>query len=134
MSGMFVYVDHNREKMGVTFHVPLRVTNKVITLWTAPTSCRYFTRENLPNFIKQKLAMIATLEPPTNSPYLKDKIDFEEKQHRQLRAGAYYASKEQCPEQFRDVGWRVNDKYYYIVLTEEEVMPLTMQTEEWYDT
>lgn len=138
MSGMFVYVD-NSGGPNLKFHLPLRVAYKVITLWTGPTQCRYFTRENLPDVVKQKLAMISTLEYPNTGNYMwtghrpstVDKLDFMEKQHERLRSAAYYASLNDCPDEFKDVGWRVNDKYYYIVLTEKELLPMTMQAEEW---
>jgi hypothetical protein len=28
---------------------------------------------------------------------------------------AYESSKRECPEGFEDIGWRVNDKYFYVV-------------------
>ena len=131
MSGMFVYVDHS-DGSRLKFHLPLRVAYKVITLWTGPTQCRYFTRENLPDVVKQKLAMISTLEYPDRTHHhTADRLDFMEKQHERLRSAAYYASLNDCPDEFKDVGWRVNDKYYYIVLTEQELLPMTMQAEDW---
>jgi len=27
----------------------------------------------------------------------------------------YESSKRECPEGFEDIGWRVNDKYFYVV-------------------
>jgi len=131
--GMFVHIDRNSGVPPV-FHLPLRVSNKVITLWTGPTHCRYFTRDNLPSVIKQKLAMIGALNYPNYNHLSKCRLDLEAKENERLRKGAYHESKRECPDEFKDVGWRVNDKYYYVVLTEEELMPMTLQAEEWIES
>lgn len=128
--GMFVYVENGHDYKTARYHVPVRVSNKVITLWVAPTACRFFTRDNLPDYIKQKLAIVSASGTPKHSDWL----DLELRENKMLRSGAYHSSYNECPDEFKDIGWRVNDKYYYIVLTEGEILPLITQSEEWVES
>jgi hypothetical protein len=41
-----------------------------------------------------------------------------------LMFGAYIDSKDMRPEVLSDIGWRVNDKYYYVIVTGDEYASL----------
>lgn len=130
IDGMFIHVEDGFDYKRARYHVLLRVSSNVITVWTTPTACRYFTRDNVPDYIKQKLAMISALPRPKDNDWL----DLERRENKLLRRGAYQSTYNECPDEFKDIGWRVNDKYYYIVLNEGEMTPLTMQTEPWVES
>jgi hypothetical protein len=119
------------DKFGFTYHLPVRVSKNVVTVWTAPKHCRYYTHDTLPDFMKQRLAMVAASGAAPFTAVIKDDMDLEEKQHEALRSSAYYSSLKECPKEFTSIGWRVNNKYFYIVVSEEELETMAMEHAEW---
>jgi hypothetical protein len=128
---MVIYVHYKLDTYDATYHLPVRVSKKVVTVWTAPKHCRYYTHHTLPDFIKQRLAMIAASGAAPFLAVIKDDLDLEEKQNEPLRSSAYFSSRKECPKEFIDIGWRVNNKYYYIVVSETELDEMAMEHTEW---
>jgi len=101
-------------------HIPVKVGNNVITIWLNDNYCRYFTKDDLPDYFKERLAMVGLCH--TN--YSRDSIDYASAPNEMLMFGAYIDSKDMRPEVLSDIGWRVNDKYYYVIVTGDEYASL----------
>lgn len=103
-------------------HLLLRVSNNVVTLWVGKNYCKYFYKGELPDLIRQKLAMINTCD---NGHLRKaDRLDYVDHPW-QVTNNLHSWSYNECPAEFKDIGWRVNDKYYYIVVPKPVVSELS---------
>lgn len=101
------------------YALPLRVTNKLITVWVHPLFARYFTRENAPDILKERLAMIGACD----NKYLEvDDTSIGWDRNAALREPLYLASLKECPAGFEQIGWRVTKRYYYVVVPEDTLM------------
>jgi len=98
---------------GQPIHLPIRVGNKMVTVWVDENYCRYFTHTELPDWLKERLAMIMACDNKHLS--IRDKMDYAVAPNGVVLRTAYESSKRECPEGFEDIGWRVNDKYFYVV-------------------
>jgi hypothetical protein len=107
------------EGVSVAVHLPVRVGRDMVTIWVSENYCRYFTHQELPDWIKQPLGMIAACDNAHLA--VADRIDYRLAPNGVLLRSAYESSKRECPPGFEDIGWRVNEKYYYLVLPEERV-------------
>lgn len=99
-------------------HIPLRLAPRTVTVWLSSTYCRYYKPEELPDWIKRKLAMISTCDNKHLAE--RDRTDYSIAPNGLVMSHAYLTSKRECPEGFEDIGWRVNAHYYYIVATMDE--------------
>lgn len=119
--GMHVSIHDAPDELKISnAHLPVKVGNNVVTVWLTESYCRYFTKDDLPDYLKERLAMIGLCH--TN--YSRDDIDYASAPNEMLMFGAYMDSKEMRPEALSDVGWRVNDKYYYVTVTGQEYLSL----------
>jgi hypothetical protein len=101
------------------YALPLRVTNKLITVWVHPLFARYFTREDAPDILKERLAMIGACD----NKYLEvDDTSIGWGRNAALREPLYLASLKECPAGFEQIGWRVTKRYYYVVIPEQILM------------
>jgi hypothetical protein len=101
-------------------HVLVRALDDYVTVWLTDTYCRYFTKNELPDYIKQRIAMVSVVH--TNYP--RDRIEYKDSPNEALTISAYTDSKDSAPPELAGIGWRVNDKYYYIVITGDEYKTL----------
>lgn len=99
------------------YALPVRVTNKIITIWVTENYARYYTRDEAPDFLKQRLAMISACD---NKHLANDDLSLVYPDNENLLRTLYFTSRTECPEGFEHIGWRVNNKYYYVVASEEE--------------
>jgi hypothetical protein len=108
-------------------HIPVRVGEKTVTVWVATDHCRYFTHHEVPEWLKQRLTMIMSCD----NKYLttRDAMDYSIAPNGIVMRSAYEDSKRECPEGFEDIGWRVNDKYYYVVADTQTVDELKIGAE-----
>ena len=130
---MFTTVIHKPDQFEPSHEVLLRVGSKTVTVWVAKNHCRYFPKDELPDVFKRALAMISTC----NNSYLGEVdrhdaaiLDYDDYTNRErFFHMLYITSKKDAPEEFRDIGWRVNDKYYYVVVPESTVNRLIVGAE-----
>jgi len=117
--GMHIQIMISPEVSERMYALPLRVTNKLITVWVHPLFARYFTRENAPDILKERLAMIGACD----NTYLElDDTSIGWARNAGLREPLYHASLKECPAGFEQIGWRVTKRYYYVVIPEGTLM------------
>jgi len=117
--GMHIGCDIHPEMIERYYALPVRVTNKLITVWVDPFYARYFTREDAPDILKERLAMIAACD----NKYLElDDTSIGWDRNTGLRESLFHASMAECPDGFRWIGWRVTKRYYYVVISEQILM------------
>jgi hypothetical protein len=114
-----MYIDKiiDPETESAVYALPVRVTNKIITIWVMQSYARYYTRDEAPDFLKQRLAMISTCD---NKHLANDDLSLVYPDNENLLKTLYFISRLECPTEFKHIGWRVNNKYYYVVVSEEE--------------
>ena len=121
-SPMYIDREYSEEHNEDVYMLPVRVTNKVITVWVDDNYSRYFTRDNAPEFLKQRLAMIGACD---NAHLRKDDMNLSGANNhlvnRIFLKGLYMQSRNEAPEEYDHIGWRVNNKYYYVVVPESIV-------------
>lgn len=98
---------------GARYYLPVRLGSKTVTVWVAENYCRYFARSELPDWLRQRLTMIMACDNKHLST--RDKMDYAVAPNGIVLRSVYESSKRECPEGFEDIGWRVNDKYFYVV-------------------
>lgn len=130
---MFVPIEHRPDLAEPQHHLLLRMGGKMVTVWVAKDHCRYFLKNDLPDVFRRALAMISTSD---NAYYVSsDSYDYasnptiEDYHPEKFYQMLYTTSKNEAPEQLRDIGWRVSDKYYYVVVPEGVVNQLIVGAE-----
>ena len=117
--GMYIRRFFDDETGERDYALPVRVTNKLITVWVHTLFARYFTRENAPDILKERLAMIAACD----NKYLEvDDTSLGWERNAPLREPLFLASLKECPAGFEHIGWRVTKRYYYVVIPEDTLM------------
>jgi hypothetical protein len=117
--GMHIQKEIDPETLTRIYALPVRVTNKLISVWVNPMYARYFTREEAPDILKERLAMIAACD----NKYLEmDDTSIGWEKNAGLRESLYHASLKECPVGFERIGWRVTKRYYYVVIPEQILM------------
>jgi len=117
--GMHIHQEIDPETSKRIYALPVRVTNKLITVWVHPLFARYFTRENAPDILKERLAMIGACD----NKYLElDDTSIGWERNAGLRESLFRVSLDECPVGFERIGWRVTKRYYYVVIPEDTLM------------
>ena len=118
-SGLYpLYTVHND-----SWRVPLKVNDGWYKLWVDRNYARVYSARTLPDLVKQKLAMINAKSDQVTTMY--EEYGYEDDRRLNIMALLHPTNISNAME---DVGWRYNDFYYCLVVSDLEMDSLRSES------